>query len=82
MRPSKAGLEGATRVMAKELGEHGIRVNAVAPTVTMTEMAAMAWSDPEKEGPDDGAPIPSVGSPRSRTLPDRSSCFFRMMLPW
>ena len=48
---SKAGLEGATRVMAKELGEHGIRVNAVAPTVTMTEMAAMAWSDPEKKDP-------------------------------
>lgn len=36
---SKAGLEGATRVMAKELGAHGIRVNAVAPTVTMTELA-------------------------------------------
>ncbi|TYC63445.1 SDR family oxidoreductase [Rhodobacterales bacterium] len=48
---SKAGLEGATRVMAKELGKHGIRVNAVAPTVTMTELAAAAWSDPEKSGP-------------------------------
>ncbi len=48
---SKAGLEGATRVMAKELGPHGIRVNAVAPTVTMTELAAAAWSDPAKKGP-------------------------------
>lgn len=48
---SKAGLEGATRVMAKELGPHGIRVNAVAPTVTMTELAAAAWSDPEKKDP-------------------------------
>lgn len=48
---SKAGLEGATRVMAKELGEHGIRVNAVAPTVTMTELAAVAWSDPAKKDP-------------------------------
>lgn len=48
---SKAGLEGATRVMAKELGAHGIRVNAVAPTVTMTELAAAAWSDPAKKDP-------------------------------
>lgn len=48
---SKAGLEGATRVMAKELGEHGIRVNAVAPTVTMTELAAKAWSEPSKRDP-------------------------------
>lgn len=48
---SKAGLEGATRVMAKELGAHGIRVNAVAPTVTMTELAAEAWSEPSKRDP-------------------------------
>lgn len=48
---SKAGLEGATRVMAAELGAHGIRVNAVAPTVTMTELAAVAWSDPAKGAP-------------------------------
>lgn len=48
---SKAGLEGATRVMAKELGPHGIRVNAVAPTVTMTDLAAEAWGDPQKKDP-------------------------------
>ncbi|MEO1911999.1 MAG: SDR family oxidoreductase [Paracoccus sp. (in: a-proteobacteria)] len=48
---SKAGLEGATRVMARELGPHGIRVAAIAPTVTMTELAAAAWSDPAKSGP-------------------------------
>jgi NAD(P)-dependent dehydrogenase (short-subunit alcohol dehydrogenase family) len=48
---SKAGLEGATRVMAKELGPHGIRVNGLAPTVTMTELAAEAWSDPARSGP-------------------------------
>ncbi|TMV43210.1 SDR family oxidoreductase, partial [Thioclava sp. BHET1] len=48
---SKAGLEGASRVMAKELGPHGIRVNAVAPTITLTELAIEAWSDPERSAP-------------------------------
>lgn len=48
---SKAGLEGATRVLAKELGPHGIRVNAVAPGITLTELAAAAWSDPAKSEP-------------------------------
>lgn len=48
---SKAGLEGATRVMARELGPHGIRAVAIAPTVTMTELAAAAWSDPTKRDP-------------------------------
>jgi L-xylulose reductase len=45
---SKAGLDGLTRVMAKELGPYGIRVNAVNPTVTLTPMAVKAWSDPAK----------------------------------
>lgn len=47
---SKAGLEGATRVMAKELGPHGIRVNAVAPTVTNTDLAKN-WQDPARRDP-------------------------------
>ncbi len=48
---SKAGLEGASRVMAKELGPHGIRVNCIAPTITLTELAAAAWADPAKSEP-------------------------------
>ncbi|CAF4923041.1 unnamed protein product [Pieris macdunnoughi] len=45
---SKAGLDAITRAMALELGPHGIRTNAVNPTVTMTAMAQVGWSDPEK----------------------------------
>jgi L-xylulose reductase len=45
---SKAGLDGLTRVMAKELAPKGIRVNGVHPTVTLTPMAVKAWSDPGK----------------------------------
>ena len=45
---SKGALDQLTRVMALELGPHRIRVNAVNPTVTLTPMGEMAWSDPHK----------------------------------
>jgi NAD(P)-dependent dehydrogenase (short-subunit alcohol dehydrogenase family) len=38
-------------VMANELGPHGIRVNAVNPTVVLTTMGVKAWSDPAKSEP-------------------------------
>ena len=45
---AKGGLGAMTRVLAVELGPHGIRANTVNPTVTLTPMAAQAWSEPEK----------------------------------
>jgi len=45
---TKGALDAMTRVMAVELGPHGIRVNTVNPVVTLTPMAVKAWSDPEK----------------------------------
>jgi L-xylulose reductase len=48
---SKGALDALTAVMALELGPHGIRVNAVNPTVVMTKMAELAWRDPSKAGP-------------------------------
>ncbi|ACM31187.1 SDR family oxidoreductase [Agrobacterium rhizogenes] len=48
---SKGALDAMSRVMANELGRHGIRVNCVNPTITLTDMAKKAWSDPEKAGP-------------------------------
>ena len=48
---TKGALDAMTRVMAVELGAHGIRVNGVNPVVTLTPMAVKAWSDPAKAGP-------------------------------
>ncbi|SDJ92994.1 SDR family oxidoreductase [Aliiruegeria lutimaris] len=48
---SKGGMDAMSRVMANELGRHGIRVNCINPTVTMTELAVESWSAPEKSGP-------------------------------
>lgn len=48
---SKFALHGLTKVMALELGPHKIRVNAVAPTITMTPMGTKVWGDPLKSEP-------------------------------
>ena len=45
---SKAALDALTRVLAVELGPHGIRTNSVNPVVTMTPLGRAAWSDPAK----------------------------------
>ena len=48
---SKGALDALTRVMAVEWGPHRIRVNSVNPTVTLTPMGELAWSDPAKSAP-------------------------------
>lgn len=45
---SKAAMDAMTRVLCAELGPFGIRVNSVNPTVTLTPMAKVGWSDPAK----------------------------------
>ena len=44
---SKAAVHHLTRSLAAEWAQHGIRVNAVAPTYIATEMTAEAVQDPE-----------------------------------
>jgi NAD(P)-dependent dehydrogenase (short-subunit alcohol dehydrogenase family) len=48
---SKAAMDAVTRALCIELGPFGIRVNSVNPTVTLTPMAVLAWSDPVKRDP-------------------------------
>jgi len=45
---TKAGLIMLTKVMAKELGQYKIRVNAIAPGVIKTRLSEALWQEPEK----------------------------------
>jgi 3-oxoacyl-[acyl-carrier protein] reductase len=60
---TKAGVIGMTKVWARELGRSGVRVNAVAPGFTLTEMVQQM---PEKilEGMVARTPIGRMGQPR------------------
>jgi D-xylose 1-dehydrogenase len=46
---AKAGIEGLTRTLARELGPDGIRVNCVLPGWVMTERQLEHWVTPEAE---------------------------------
>lgn len=43
---TKAGLGMMTRGMGMEWGDHGIRVNAIAPGFVLTDLTKKLWSDP------------------------------------
>jgi NAD(P)-dependent dehydrogenase (short-subunit alcohol dehydrogenase family) len=45
---AKAGEIMLSRVLARELGVYGIRVNAIAPNMVKTEMMRFRWSDDEE----------------------------------
>lgn len=48
---TKAAMDMFTKSLALELGPHKIRVNAVNPTVVLTDMGRLGWSDPAKAKP-------------------------------
>jgi NAD(P)-dependent dehydrogenase (short-subunit alcohol dehydrogenase family) len=46
---AKAGIEGMTRALARELGEDGVRVSCVVPGAVRTPRQMKLWHTPEEE---------------------------------
>ena len=48
---SKGGLNALTKSLMTEAAPHNVQVNAICPTVVLTEMGKELWSAPEKRDP-------------------------------
>lgn len=48
---SKGGLNALTKSLMVEAAPHNVQVNAICPTVVLTEMGKELWSAPEKKDP-------------------------------
>lgn len=61
---SKAGVINLTRVLALELAEYSIRVNAIAPGVIKTPLSWRRWSDPAAlQESESRIPLGRLGTP-------------------
>jgi NAD(P)-dependent dehydrogenase (short-subunit alcohol dehydrogenase family) len=46
---AKAGIEGMTRALAREVGKYGIRANTVVPGAVVTPRQKALWHNPDEE---------------------------------
>jgi len=60
---SKAGILGMTRGLAAEWAEYDIAVNAISPTVILTELGKKAWAGEKGEKAKAGIPMKRFGYP-------------------
>jgi 3-oxoacyl-[acyl-carrier protein] reductase len=60
--PSKAGIDALTKTLARQLAQHGINVNAVAPHAIETEMSAQ-WSEERRKEIIASIPLGRLGKP-------------------
>nr|CAH7744497.1 unnamed protein product [Callosobruchus chinensis] len=85
---SKGAVDASTRAAALEYGPRNIRVNSVNPTVIMTDMGRLWWSDAKRARPMmDKIPLNRFGEVREVTdavlylLSDRASMLNGVCLP-
>ena len=60
---SKYGLIGLTRQLANRYGKHGIRVNAVCPSQTLTEMLVNGTSEMQRQQLSESNPLGRLADP-------------------
>jgi NAD(P)-dependent dehydrogenase (short-subunit alcohol dehydrogenase family) len=60
---AKAALELMTRVLARELGPRGVRVNGVAPGLVQTSMARLLWEGGRGDAEAEILPLQRIGRP-------------------
>ena len=61
---TKAGLIMLTKCMAKEWGQYGIRVNAIAPGIIKTRLSEELWKEPEVgKAAEQGCALVRLGEP-------------------
>ena len=61
---TKAALIMQTKALAREWGDHGIRINAICPGLIRTRFSAALWQDPEVQARIEGElPLHRIGEP-------------------
>ncbi len=61
---SKAAMSQMTRCLAMEWGPHGVRVNAIAPGFTLTDLSQPLWKDRNLDGwREENTPLRRIGQP-------------------
>ncbi|TKA98083.1 D-threitol dehydrogenase [Cereibacter changlensis] len=60
---SKFGILGVTKTLALEWGRHGITVNAISPTVVMTDLGRKAWEGAKGEAMKGQIPVGRFAEP-------------------
>jgi gluconate 5-dehydrogenase len=67
---SKAAMSNMTRALAMEWGPHGIRVNAVGPGLTLTELTQPLWKDAKLDKwRQENTPLRRIGRPEDMVGP-------------
>jgi 3-oxoacyl-[acyl-carrier protein] reductase len=66
---SKAGIIGLTKQLAYELGPHGVNVNVVCPSQTMTDMLMQSMTDEQRVTLSDSIPLKRIATVEEQVGP-------------